>query len=211
MKFFFTFFGLKNTNYLFYGIRNLLKGKNKKGGDNMENKMKKIAINACYGGFTLSQLALEKLIQLGWEKIESETCKEEIQKIEHILSSEGRLFVLQSHKPDFRTHPDVIKVIEELGPEAGEKYSAIIIEEIPFEHEWEIQEYDGCEEVVDLGIISDRYGIKLSSGHGLKVVGFDVEVVKLTHTTLFTTREEAERELYLRGLEGEVLHVVATF
>lgn len=82
----------------------------------------KVVYNGCYGGFGLSEEA------------------------EAILRSRGVVFYW--HWDIERHNPELVKVVEELGKEAGGEYSSLLIEEIPDGAEYEIDEYDGLESVV---------------------------------------------------------------
>lgn len=44
-----------------------------------------------------------------------------------------------------RSHPDLIKIVEEMGDKASDKLSKLRIIEIPDDVKWEIEEYDGME------------------------------------------------------------------
>lgn len=84
----------------------------------------KIAINACYGGFGLS----EKAFDLYKEKAQNS------------ISYDGDIN---------RADPILIEVIEFLGDEADTRFSQLKIVEIPDGVDWEIQEYDGFEHVAE--------------------------------------------------------------
>jgi len=82
----------------------------------------KIAINKCFGGFSLSEQAYKSL-GLKWD---------------------GYGYKYN----DKRTNPKLIKVIEKIGEEmASGKNAKIKIVEIPDNIGWEISEYDGTETV----------------------------------------------------------------
>ena len=49
--------------------------------------------------------------------------------------------------PEIRSHPDLIKVIEELGKEANGDCAELVIVEIPDDVKYEIDEYDGMESI----------------------------------------------------------------
>lgn len=93
--------------------------------------MGRVVINACYGGFHLSDLACE------WLK-------------EHGLEIESAYY------PGLRHHPLLIQCVEELGERASDTFSELIIEE--FEGDiYRICDYDGKEWVetpVSLGWIN---------------------------------------------------------
>ena len=85
--------------------------------------MKKVAYNACYVGFSLSDKACEKLSKLIGKEVKSYDFD------------------------DDRTNVYLIAVIEELGEEANGMCAQLDIAEIPDNAEYEIDEYDGFESV----------------------------------------------------------------
>lgn len=109
----------------------------------------KIVINSCYGGFGLSDKAIEyygELKNLG------------------LIKKKGKYFNLAGYdwyvgevndenffheKSIDRNDLDLIRVVEELGKESNGKYSELKIVEVPDDIEWEIDEYDGCESVAE--------------------------------------------------------------
>ena len=120
--------------------------------------MTKIAVNKCFGGFSLSQEAMEKLVEYGmpvyddWESYGSNERPEvhivrnkDYKGTEKMFDREYYL----SHcdkQMDMRTHPLVIKVIEELGDKANGSCASIKIVDVPREiYEVIIEEYDGTE------------------------------------------------------------------
>ena len=125
----------------------------------------KYAINNCYGGFGLSQEALEYLRDVkGWKVISKEVdvnslyysdCQRYLEKGYKLYdfgekeSLIGPLCTLESMRElSFRSNPDVIEAIEALGEKANGKYAKIIIVEAPYspeEDKLEIDEYDGVE------------------------------------------------------------------
>jgi hypothetical protein len=115
----------------------------------------KVAINRCFGGFSLSEAAFEKLLErMG---IEFEKAKDDTYKslgITHyyrkgmVDKDDGYL----SHR-DFtnnRASEDLIAVIEEMGVvNASGKYAELKIVEVPDDVKWHIDEYDGIEHVAE--------------------------------------------------------------
>lgn len=87
--------------------------------------MQKIVINACYGGFGLSDKALTRYAELTGTK-------------EPVYSFDI-----------LRDDPALIQVIEELGTKANGDCAALDIVEIPDGVQWHIQEYDGVEWVAE--------------------------------------------------------------
>jgi hypothetical protein len=85
----------------------------------------KIVINNCYGGFGLSEKALNRYKELsGQQEFSNWNFK--------------------------RDDPNLVKVVEELGEEASARYAELKIVEIPDDvKDWYIQEYDGTEWVAE--------------------------------------------------------------
>ena len=86
----------------------------------------KVAYNACFGGFGLSDEACELLSKAKGKKVD-------------IYDFSG---------DEFRSDPDLIKVIEDLGDKANGMCADLQIEDIPDGASFEIDEYDGSESVV---------------------------------------------------------------
>ena len=113
----------------------------------------KIAINTCYGGFGLSQKALKRLIELG---VPLAVDEEEIYGV-HIteftnsetLALLGPLHLVRDFEAEYRTHPLVIQVIEELEEKAYGDHAELKIVDIPDNVKWSIQEYDGVEWIAE--------------------------------------------------------------
>lgn len=84
--------------------------------------MKSVVYNACYGGFGLSDLAIKAYEERTNTKIVSINLK--------------------------RHDPILVEVVKELGIKADSAFSILKIAEIPENAEYEIDEYDGFEEVV---------------------------------------------------------------
>ena len=86
--------------------------------------MKKIVINKSFGGFSLSQKAIEYYLQLsGKNKVDDYSVE--------------------------RDDPYLIQIVEELGEEVNNRFSKLKIVEIPDDAEWEICEYDGQEWIAE--------------------------------------------------------------
>jgi hypothetical protein len=102
----------------------------------------KIVINADVGGFSLSDKAIERLLELGYSKEETEK-----DKIREECKHMGRKYSGLRGIP--RDHPLLVKVVEELGSEANGDYATLCIVEVPDDVEWTIEEYDGSEWVAE--------------------------------------------------------------
>ena len=92
----------------------------------------KIVINNCHGGFHLSEAAVRRMLELGYETdVNHET-----------------LIQYGNYNCD-RTDPILLKVVEELGKAADGDCAELKIIEIPDDVDYEIMDYDGIEMVVD--------------------------------------------------------------
>ena len=149
----------------------------------------KVAINKCFGGFSLSPLAVKRLAELQGRRCHFFNvdfgCKpERYTRIEMpsedtfmwsafdtddlslIGSPSPEAWVAmtleerqasnanyESHsldsRPEDRSDPLLIQVIEELGEKASGRCAKLQIVEIPDGVEWEIEEYDGNEHVAE--------------------------------------------------------------
>lgn len=90
--------------------------------------MKKIVINRCHGGFSLSDEALDLYKQLSGYDI-----------------PDSLIWDYQVERDD----PYLVKVVETLGNKAHGDYAELRIVEIPEDVEWIVQEYDGMEWVAE--------------------------------------------------------------
>lgn len=85
--------------------------------------MVKIVYNACYGGFGLSDEALDLYEQLAGKRLEW-------------------------HGDLVRHDPHLVAVVEQLGQKANTCYSNLVIEEVPAGTLYRIDEYDGMESII---------------------------------------------------------------
>lgn len=108
--------------------------------------MTKIAINACYGGFSISELALYALAERKGLTI----YKDESDQSFPMYYTDPEYQNYFTSRPDNRDDLDLIAVIEELGDKANGMFASLKIIEIPDNVEWEIEEYDGSEWVSEV-------------------------------------------------------------
>ena len=121
----------------------------------------KVVINKCFGGFGLSQLAYEKLIEYGIpvreyieEKRNPETGLYDLNE----NGDEKDIYTGGSTPNKYwevwtngdRTNKLLIKVVEELGKKADGRCAELKIVEIPDDIEFEIEEYDGIEHIAEV-------------------------------------------------------------
>jgi hypothetical protein len=85
--------------------------------------MPKIVINACFGGFSLSEEAYK---ELG-------------------LELDG--FGFEYRENDRRTDEELVRVVEKLGDKASGRLAKLKVVQVPDDVEWEIDDYDGYESV----------------------------------------------------------------
>lgn len=97
----------------------------------------KVVINRCFGGFGLSQQALDELRKTWPEAVK-----------EHEGDSfYGPLYATGQDENSFRSDPRVVKVVETLGELANGRFAGLKIVDIPDNISWHIHDYDGVEHV----------------------------------------------------------------
>lgn len=101
----------------------------------------KIVINACHGGFGLSQDAVMRYAELKGINLVIDT-KYSLPHYYKDSISNANYF----HDADIpRNDPALVQVVEELGEKASDSFAKLRIVEIPDNVDWEINEYDGSE------------------------------------------------------------------
>ena len=88
----------------------------------------KIVINACFGGFGLS----EEAIAMYRER-------------KGIAANERPTYADEIARDDY----DLVYIVETLGEKANTSYSMLKVVEIPADVEWQIEEYDGSEHIAE--------------------------------------------------------------
>jgi len=117
-----------------------------------EVRMKKIAINTCFGGFGLSDEAFEKLLArkgIAFEKVKGESTfmGDDYYNAGHAGDEEHYLSDYEFYRD--RADPDLIAVIEEMGEDVNGFAADIRIVEVPVDVKWHVHEYDGLEHVAE--------------------------------------------------------------
>jgi len=110
-------------------------------------KTRKILISSDFGGFALSDKAVE--LYLNKKGLEFTT-----QKKSSAFSDRRLIFYIDGDyftEHDLRRDdPVLIETVEELGLEkAADSYSSLKIVEIPYDVEWVLQDYDGSEWIAE--------------------------------------------------------------
>lgn len=128
----------------------------------------KVVINSCYGGFSLSPLAVAKLAEkkgltLHWYKskhdgksfVEKPVSEQEALADTNLFGphaytsptkEDGTFF---DSRPENRADPDLVAVVEELGEKANGACAELTIVEIPNDVQWHVEEYDGNEHIAE--------------------------------------------------------------
>jgi len=123
----------------------------------------RVAINKCYGGFSLSPRAVKRLAELRGlpcyffsvgDAVHKPITMEEAEKafvwfacsVPDTLASREATDI--DIRPENRSDPLLLQVIDELGEAANGPYAKIAIVEIPDNVEYEIKDYEGGKEQV---------------------------------------------------------------
>lgn len=116
----------------------------------------KIVYNDCYGGYTLSDNAIDWLSEHGSESTKKFIAKKRIEAKERDDFSSAsqdsidnaKFYVMDAVRSFLKRHdPDLVAVVEALGKEVNGTFSELAIAEID-EDKYFIDEYDGRETVV---------------------------------------------------------------
>ena len=124
--------------------------------------MPKVVINACFGGFSLSDKAMKLLAEAkrmkcvtdnitswrGWSHCTIGWLHDVYEGDINSMPMELREDLLSDRQIP-RNDRDLIAVVEELGKEANGRHARLRIIEIPSGVEWYIAEYDGNEHVAE--------------------------------------------------------------
>lgn len=132
----------------------------------------KVVINKCFGGFGLSDAAYEKLIEWG-VPVRAYVQEQRDPKTRLYMpepSNEGEVIFDRDLEPktrlsiagralssrywdtwtrDSRSHPLVVRVVEELGEKANGRCADLRVVEIPDGTDYTIEEYDGNEHIAE--------------------------------------------------------------
>lgn len=104
--------------------------------------MQKIVINQCYGGFGLSDEAVNLYAKLAGINLVSEIDEYGFTNFYRDSVSDGDYF---SYRDIKRDDPHLVEAVERLGSAAWGKYAKLKVVEVPDYVEWYFEEYDGLE------------------------------------------------------------------
>ena len=114
----------------------------------------KIVYNDCYGGYALSDKAIDWLFEHGSERTKKFIVQKRLEANEKTINDSTKIFYVMDAVRHFldRHDPDLVAVVEALGKEVNGTFSSLAIEEIDGE-EYYIEEYDGKETIITPGDI----------------------------------------------------------
>lgn len=113
--------------------------------------MTKVVINTCFGGFGLSDEAVERYAELkgiNLVRIQEEKTWGGASWYIDGIKDDAHYFSSYSIGDD-RADPILIQVVEEMGKAANGWAADLAIVDIPDDVEWHIHEYDGSEHVAE--------------------------------------------------------------
>ena len=125
----------------------------------------KVVVNKCYGGFGLSDKAVEMIMNrkgLGCFRYDWDVKNYRFVKLQSVQDAYMVYYLTKDmgeefHQKDFpndynwyggnieRTDIDLIEVVGELGEEANGRFAKLVVVEIPDDINWYIDEHDGWE------------------------------------------------------------------
>lgn len=112
--------------------------------------MPKVVINRCFGGFGLSDMAVERWAELkGIKLVKIEEERPFGGASWYVDGIEDDDHYFSSYSITERDDPVLVQVVEELGDSANGWASELAIVDIPDDVNWHISEYDGNEHVAE--------------------------------------------------------------
>jgi len=109
----------------------------------------KVVINRKYGGFGLSDRAVQTLIALGMTVCDAD--EDDNNKVDFVHTNKGLCgyWCARNYDKAFRCDPRVVQVVEEMGSEANGPSAALRVVDIPFDttEGWDIGDHDGMERI----------------------------------------------------------------
>lgn len=111
--------------------------------------MTKVVINRCFGGFGLSDEAVERYAQLKGITLSKRKKSSAGGAHWYVDGVEDDEHYFSSYSIESRDDPALVQVVEEMGAAANGWAAELAIVEIPDDVEWHIHEYDGSEHVAE--------------------------------------------------------------
>lgn len=109
--------------------------------------MPEIVINACHGGFGLSDEAIKLLFKYkGWKLVTQDTTYQTTLFYRDYIDDTNWF----SERDLNRDDPELVRVVKELKGKASDQYAELKIVKIPEGVHWYIEEYDGLEHVAEV-------------------------------------------------------------
>jgi hypothetical protein len=109
--------------------------------------MMKIVINANWGGFGLSDAAIERYAELAGINLINQP--DDKYSWTHWYQDQVDDEHYWSDRDIARNDPLLVQVVEELGDEADGQHACLKVVDVPDDVEWDIEEYDGREHVAE--------------------------------------------------------------
>jgi hypothetical protein len=106
--------------------------------------MKKIVINTCYGGFGLSDEAMERVLDLKQITYYKETDKNFVFFYTKAQNENNQMI---SEYEFERDDPALVQAVEELKEKANGPHADLKVVSIPDDVQWYVHEYDGAESI----------------------------------------------------------------
>ena len=91
------------------------------------SQTRKVVINTCFGGFSLSEQATAMFAEL-----------------KNVSPTQLYMFEVD------RSDADLVRVVEQLGKKANGDHAQLKVVEIPSDVQWDIAEYDGVEHIAEV-------------------------------------------------------------
>lgn len=108
----------------------------------------KVVVNRCYGGFGLSMVACDWLLENGFDiGRDVKDLKRMNEESRKKYGLDRDLYSLSLYDDKKRADPVLVRCVEELGKKSFGAYAELEIVEIPDGVDFEIEEYDGMESV----------------------------------------------------------------
>lgn len=112
----------------------------------------KVVINKCHGGFGLSNVAFEALLDkkgIAWEKTADDGSLIGPNYYQKGHLGDKEYFISEYDHYESRNCQALIQIVEKFGSDANGWASELKILEIPDDVEWTVMEYDGLEWVAE--------------------------------------------------------------